>query len=179
MKYVMKMVLIPESEYKRLLPEGGIKQKVNKILSGKRNREAATEMTQLFGRYLRTTKPEQLPQPVDKLQLIAHLPVLYHAKVSKLLTELEKYGTSWTDKHELISKSGKIIGNIIDLLKETFVGSRKIKRQVPNGWQHFIKEIVDANISAKIFTKKATRTDIQQEKEERGKRRFPEGWENF
>ena len=62
MKYAMKMVLIPESEYRRLKPEGGMKEKVHKILSGKRDRKAATEMTQMFGRYLRTTKPVQLPK---------------------------------------------------------------------------------------------------------------------
>ena len=68
MKYAMKMVLIPESEYRRLLPQGGIKDKMNKLLSGKRNRQTATELTQIFGRNLRTTKPEpQLqPQPLDK-----------------------------------------------------------------------------------------------------------------
>ena len=31
MKHAMKMVLIPESEYRRLKPEGGIKDKMNKL----------------------------------------------------------------------------------------------------------------------------------------------------
>ena len=74
----MKMVLIPESEYRRLKPQG----EVNKILSGKRDRKAATEMSQMFGRYLRTKKPEQLPRPSDKIELLGHLPVIYHGKVS-------------------------------------------------------------------------------------------------
>ena len=49
MKYAMKMVLISEAEYRKLLPEGGIKAKISKIVSGKRNHESAKEMAQLFG----------------------------------------------------------------------------------------------------------------------------------
>ena len=37
MKYAMKMVLIPEAEYRKLLPEGGIKAKISKIVSLLRN----------------------------------------------------------------------------------------------------------------------------------------------
>jgi hypothetical protein len=184
MKYAMKMVLIPESEYRRLLPQGTIKNKMNKLLSGKRNRETATELTQMFGRHLRTTKPEPQPQqkPLDKLQLLDHLPVLYHAKVSKFLTEFENYGASWTDKYELVLKSGEIIANsnIKHLLKEAFVAKRRrIERDVPNGWKQFITEIVDANIPITIFTKNTTREDIKQDIEDRDKNRFPERWENF
>ena len=69
------MVLIPEAEYRQLLPEGGINAKISKIVSGKRNHESAMEMSQLFGRYLRTTKPQPQippPKPSDKLQLLSH-----------------------------------------------------------------------------------------------------------
>ena len=178
MKYAMKMVLIPESEYRRLKPEGGMKDKVDKILSGKRDAKAATEMSQLFGRYLRTTKPVQpSKKPIEEMEIVSHLPVLYHEKVSKFLTQLQNYGTTWTDNYQLISKSGEVIGDIVDLLKEAFVGTRRTERQIPSGWIQFIKEIVNANISRKTFSKKTTRDDIQQEIEERGQ--FHKTWENY
>ena len=103
----MKMVLIPESEYRRLKPEGGIKDKLDKILTGKRDKKAATEMTQLFGRYLRMSKPDKLPKPLDKMEIVRQLPPIYHEKVANFLTQLENYGTRWTDKYHLISKSGE------------------------------------------------------------------------
>ena len=53
----MKMMLIPEAEYRKILPDGGIKAKISKIVSGKPNNESAKEMSQLFGRCLRTTMP--------------------------------------------------------------------------------------------------------------------------
>lgn len=174
----MKMVLIPESEYRRLKPEGGIKDKMDKLLSGKRDRKAATEMSQLFGRYLRTSKPVQPPKkPIAEMEIVGHLPVMYHDKVSKFLTQLENYGVTWTDNYQLISKSGEVIGDIVELLKEAFVGSRRTQRQLPSGWIQFIKEIVDANIPRNIFSKKSTREDIRQEIEERGQ--FYKTWENF
>ena len=124
----MKRVLILEAEYRKLLPEGGIKAKIGKIVSGKRNHASAKEMSQLFGRYLRTTKPHpqiQPPKPSDKLQLLSHFQPIYYGKVSKVLAEFEKYGTSWKNRNELVLKSGKAItnSNIIDLQKEAIVGS--------------------------------------------------------
>lgn len=172
------MVLIPESEYRRLKPEGGMKDKMDKILSGKRDEKAATEMSQLFGRYLRTTKPAQPPKkPIEEMEIVGHLPIIYHDKVSKFLSHLQNYGASWTDNYKLISKSGEVIGDIVELLKEAFVGTRRTERHIPNGWTRFIKEIVDANIPRNIFSKKTTREDIKQEI---GERRQPLGtWENF
>lgn len=159
----MKMVLIPESEYRRLKPEGGIKDKLDKILTGKRDKKAATEMTQLFGRYLRMSKPDKLPKPLDKMEIVRQLPPIYHEKVANFLTQLENYGTRWTDKYQLISKSGEMIGDTLELLKEAFVGTRRVQRQVPVGWTQFVKEIVDAKIPPGILTKKSTRRDIQEE----------------
>ena len=102
MKNAIKMVLIPEAEYRKLLPEGGIKAKISKIVSGKRNHESAQELSQLFCRYLRTTKPQpqiQLPKPSDNLQLLSHFQPIYHGKVSKVLAEFEKYGIRWTNRN--------------------------------------------------------------------------------
>ena len=175
----MKMVLIPESEYRQLKPEGGIKSKVNKLLRGKRDHKAATEMTQLFGRYLRTTKPEKEFKPLSKDEIVKKLPPIYHEKVFNFLSQLERHGSTWTDNFGFITKSGEMIGDIIDLLKEAFVGTKRIKRDLPKGWVHFINEIVDANIPRKLFTKKSTKEDIQQEIAERQARQFPAGWENF
>ena len=170
MKYATKMVLIPEAEYRKLLPEGGIKAKISKIVSGKRNHESAKEMSQLFGRHLRTTKP----QP-------SHFQPIYHGKVSKVLAEFEKYGTSWTNRNELVLKSGKVItnSNIIDLVKEALVGTRRKERRMPDGWKQFIAEIVDSDMSKDIFTKKTTREDIKNEIKGREETHFPEEWKNF
>lgn len=173
----MKMVLIPESEYRRLKPEGGIKDKMDKLLSGKRDEKAAAEMSQLFGRHLRTAKPVQpLKKPIEEMEIVGHLPVLYHEKVSKFLKQLHTYGASWTDNYQLISKSGEMIGDIVDLLKEAFVGTRRVQRDPPSGWTQFIKEIVDANIPRSIFSKKSTRDAIRQEIGERGQETT---WESF
>ena len=174
----MKMVLIPESEYRRLKPEEGMKDKVNKILRGKRYKKAATEMTQLFSRYLRTSKPEKEIQSLTKDEIIQNLPPIYHEKVKKFLTQLETYGSTWTDNFQFVTKSGQLIGNIIDLLKEAFVGTRGLRRDVPQGWEQFVQEIVAADIPRGIFTKKSTKEDIVQEKAQR-RRGFPIPWENF
>ena len=180
----MKIVLIPEAEYRKLLPEGGIKATISKIVSRKRNHECAKEMSQLFGRYLRITKQQpqiQPPKPSDKLQLLSHFQPIYHGKVSKVLAEFEKYGTSWTNRNELVLKSGKVItnSNIIDLLKEALVGTRRKERRMPDGWKQFIEEIVDSDMSKDIFTKKTTREDIKNEIKGREERHFPEELENF
>ena len=160
MRHAMKMVLIPESEYRRLKPEGGIKDKMNKLLSGKHDYKTATDMSQLFGRYLRTTQPDQqpTPQPLDKDQIISQLPAIYHNKISKFLTYLENHGSSWTNQNELVLKSGDVVGNIVDLLKQAFVA--KIKGP-SEGWKKFLEEIIDANVPLSFFTKKSTKEDLE------------------
>ena len=83
--------------------------------------------------------------------------------MSKVLAEFEKNGTSWTNRNELVLKRGKVItnSNIIDLLKEAIVGTRRKERRMPDGWKQFIEEIVDSDMSKDIFTKKTTREDIK------------------
>ena len=161
MKYTMKMVLIPETEYRRLLPEGGVRDKVNKILRGKRDRKAATEMTQLFGQYLRTTKPEKPIPNINKEEIVKELPPIYHEKVRNFLTELEKYGSTWTNNLDFVTKSGHVIGDIVALLKEAFVGTKGKRKDIPQGWEQFLQEIVDANITRSIFSKTSTKDDIR------------------
>ena len=102
-------MLIPKAEYRKLLSEGGIKAKISKIVSGKRNHGSAKKMSQLFGRYLRTTKPQSQIQPPkpDKLKLLSHFQPIHHDKMSKVLAEFEKYGTNWTDRNELVLKVKK------------------------------------------------------------------------
>ena len=177
MKHSTKMVLIPESEYRRLRPEEGIKDKTNKILRGKRDRKTATELSQIFGRYLRTTKPEKEIQPLTKEEIVTNLPAMYRDKVSNFLSQLQKHGSSWSDNFDFVTKSGQVIGNIVDLLKEAFVSSRGIRGDVPKGWDQFIKEIVAADIARGMITKKSTKDYIAQEKGRR--KRVPIEWENF
>ena len=160
MKYAMKMVLIPESEYRRLKPEGGVKDEMNQLLNKKPDHETAADMSQLFGRYLRTAKPEHQPisKPLDKSQIVSQLPAIYHNKIMKFLTLLENFGSSWTDRYEFVSKDGHILGNIVDLLKQAFVSKIKGSSQ---GWAQFLNEIIDANIPLSFFTKKSTKYDLE------------------
>lgn len=174
MKYAMKMVLIPESEYRRLKPD--ITDKMNQVLSRKHDQETATDMSQLFGRYLRTKQTHNPIQSLDKTHILSKLPAIYHAKVSKFLTFLEDYGSSWMDTYEFVSKNGEVIGNIIDLLNQAFVAKKKGPSP---GWKKFITEIINANVPMNIFTKTSTKQDIEQELTKRENRQFTEEWENY
>ena len=159
MKHTMKMVLIPESEYKRLKPE----EPINKVLAGKRDYKSATELGQLFGRYLRTKEePIAEVKPLSKDYIAEQFGPIYRDKIVKFLTELEKYGSSW-DHWTFITKHGEHIGDIRELLKEAFIasGKRGLKRNVPKGWVQFINEVIDANIKRSTFTKSTTKADIE------------------
>lgn len=160
----MKMVLIPESEYRQLKPQEGVKDKVDKILKGKRDDNAAKQMSQIFGRHLRTMKPEKMPKHISKDEIAKKLPVIYHEKVNNFLNQLEQYGSSWTDNFDFVTKGGRIVGNIVDLLKEAFVGSKSIRGNVPQGWEQFLQEIISANIQRNIFGKRSTKNYIDQQK---------------
>jgi hypothetical protein len=164
------MVLISEAEYRRLKSAGGMKKKMGDVLTGKRDHDAAVEMSQLFGRYLRTSKPASIHK-LDESEILLQLPALYRDKVSRFLKQLSQYGSSWIDG-QLISKSGELIGPLAELLKEAFVASRQ-RRQVPVGWKSFIQEINRANIPRNFFSKNSTRTDLQKDIQDR----VP--WENF
>ena len=139
-------------------------------------------MSQLFSRYLRSSKPQlqiQPPKSSDKLQLPSHFQPKYHGKVSKVLAEFEKYGTSWTNRNELVFKRGKVIThfNIINLIKEAIIDTGRKERCMPDGWKQFIEEIVDSNMSKDIFTEKTTREDIKNEIKEREEGHFQKNGE--
>lgn len=176
MKYAKKMVLISEEEYKQLLGNskgkvGEIKSKVKKVLKEKRDHTAAKKMSQLVGEYLRY-KQQQVPQKTKKLDLLQYFSPTYHQKVKTLMSTLETYGTSLTNRNELVLSSGQVVknSNIVDLLKEALVGTRRKERvRVPTGWDEFIKEIAEANVPLGLFTKKSTLDDIAGRQE----------WENF
>ena len=125
------------------------------------------------GKFL--TKQTHNPiQSLDKTHILSKLPAIYHAKVSKFLTFLEDYGSSWMDTYEFVSKNGEVIGNIIDLLNQAFVAKKKGPSP---GWKKFITEIINANVPMNIFTKTSTKQDIEQELTKRENRQFTEEWE--
>lgn len=175
MKHARKMVLIPEEEYKELLAikqnkNGEIKLKVNKVLKGKRDHVAAKKLSQLVGQYLRH-KQQQQPIKKKKVDLLQYFAPTYHQKVKTLMSTLEDYGTSLTNRNELVLASGHIVrnSNIVDLLKEALVGTKRKERgRIPVGWGEFIKEIADANVPLGLFTKRSTLDDIGAKE-----------WENF
>ena len=157
MKHAMKMVLIPETEYKLLLEKNPMKAKVNKLLRGKPSHEKAAEMSQLIGRHLRMQPPPKKPkaEKAEKASnILSHFQPLYQVKVNKLMSELNKYGSRVSEKNELVLRTGDAVSNsnIIDLLKEAFVPTRRKEREIPHGWRYFIQEIVNANIPLTLFT---------------------------
>ena len=165
MKYAVKMVLIPETEYKMLLDRNPMKAKMNKLLRGKPSREKAAEMSQLIGRHLRMQPLPKTPKAVKAPNILSHFQPIYHSKINKVMSALNKYGSDVSEKNELVLRIGDVVtnSNIIDLLKEAFVSSRRKERELPHGWRYFIQEIVNANIPLALFTKKTTREDIQNE----------------
>ena len=64
--------------------------------------------------------------------------------------------------------------NLRELLKETFVASKSLIRNVPQGWPQFVKEIVDANVKRNIFTKATTKEDLALEKAS-----IKQSWANY
>lgn len=76
-------------------------------------------------------------------------------------------GIEWTDNKELILSNGVIIphSNIVDLIKEALVGTRKRQRTIPIGWQDFLKTLATLNIPKSFFPKKTTLHDLQESHE--------------
>ena len=136
------------------------------VLKGKKDYEAAKKMSQLVGQYIRykqkETKPKPSKSPVDFLQYFAPT---YHQKVTMLMKELNAHGITWTDDKELVLKSGLIVpnSNIIDLIREALVGTRKkVRESTPFGWREFVETIATSHIPLSMFTKRSTREDIEQ-----------------
>lgn len=178
MKYTQKMVLIPETEYHTLLKKSPppsepstnkrFKDDMQELLQGDRDHTAATHMSQLVGTYLRHKESEQPPPPVKKARkgaIMEFFDPIYHRKLTLLLSKLRDEGIGWNEENELTLPSGEVIqhSNIVDLLKEAIVASRKKKREdtsTPLGWQSFVEAIASSSIPKSIFTKKSTLEDI-------------------
>ena len=121
MKYAVRMVIIPESEYKLL------KSDKKTLKTRKTEREAAVQLSQELGLKIRKRNQikalhrQQEHQPPESsrfmLELFDYLPASYHAKARIVLSELLNKGFSWTHKGEVTLPSGqKLTGsNINDL----------------------------------------------------------------
>lgn len=169
MKYAQKMVLIPEVEYHTLLDKpksktGQLRQDMKDILKGKRDHTAAAKMSQLFGAYMRTKASEKPPAPKSKQDdFLEYFDPIYHKKVKLLVSQLRDHGIEWNEQKELRLSSGETIAhsNIIDLIKEAVVGTKKKQREpLPIGWQAFIEAIASSSIPVSLFKKKSTLDDI-------------------
>lgn len=168
MNVAQKMVLIPETEYSSLLnkPQNQIKKDMKEVLKGKRDHESATKMSQLIGSYLRFKHPRKPPAP-KKPDFTEFFEPIYHRKVKYLLSQLHEYGVEWTDNKELVLSNGVIIphSNIVDLIKEALVGTRKRQRTIPTGWQEFLKILATINLPKSFFPKKTTLHDLAEHQE--------------
>lgn len=179
MKYAKKMILISEEEYRQLLElkksqgkVGELKNKVKKVLREKPTHSAAKRMSQIVGEYLRYKKAQTTPQNASqevsqkkkKLNLLQFFTPTYHEKVKTVMSFLEAYGVTLTDKMEVISSNGDVIpnSNIVDLLKEALVATKRKERvAVPTGWPEFIQEVANSNAPLNLFTKRTTLGDIR------------------
>ena len=164
MNVAQKMVLIPESEYLSLLnqPQNKIKKDIKEVLKGKRDHDSATKMSQLIGSYLRFKRPRKpLPQP-KKQDFLEFFEPIYHKKVKYLLSQLKDNGIEWTENNELLLANGAIVphSNIVHLIREALVGTRKRSRTIPTGWQEFLQAIAASNIPKSFFPKKTTLYDL-------------------
>ena len=166
MKYAVRMVIIPEAEYKSLKPD----KKASK--TRKTKREAAVQISQELGLKIRKRNQikalhrQQEHQPPESsrfmLELFDYLPASYHAKARTVLSELLNKGFAWTYKGEVTLPSGqKLIGsNIGDLLREALVQQQKKDTPKPIAWIDFIAGIVNSGVTQSLFSKKSTREAI-------------------
>ena len=112
MKHAKKMVLISEEEYKEYLAlkntKGKLKSKAKKVLKEKRDHAAAKKISHIVGEYLRY-KQQQAPQKPKKLDLLQNFTPTYHQKVKTLMSTLENYGTSLSNRNELVLSSDQLV----------------------------------------------------------------------
>ena len=75
--------------------------------------------------------------------VLVHLPNMYKAKGRLLLHHLRNAGVKWSNKGELISRSGDVISgsNAVYLVREALVGSHRMKQNYgePSGWGEFLQ----------------------------------------
>ena len=69
----------------------------------------------------------------------------------------------WTDDNAVVLPNGRTIpqSNIVDLMKEALVTSRKTaSRRRPKGWQEFIHSVATVGVPASLFNKQSTLRDL-------------------
>ena len=170
MKYAVRMVIIPESEYKLLKPD-----KAKKALKRQNTeREAAVKLSQELGlnirkrsqiKALHRQKEHQQPESSRfMLELFDYLPTSYHAKARIVLSELLNKGFTWTHKGEVTLPSGqKLTGSSInELLREALVQQQKKDTPKPIAWLDFIAGVVNSGVTQSLFSKKSTREALAQ-----------------
>ena len=98
--------------------------------------------------------------------VLGHLPDMYNAKGRLLLHHLRNAGVKWSNKGELISRSGDMIhgSNAVDLVREALVGSRRMKQNYgePSGLGEFLQTLREANVPISLFGKKNTLRQLQE-----------------
>ena len=170
MKYATRMVLVPETDY--------LKRRVNP----EKDRKAAIKLSQKLGKKIRQRnqstarlKGETHPMPTAQIsslykqarpkqdisKLIEYLTPLYRDKAKLLLAELITQGVTWNDDKELVLPGDKVLpeSNIVDLLKEALVGSKRSKTK-PKGWNDFVVVIAASSAPLTMFTKKSVLNEI-------------------
>ena len=180
MKYAKRMVLVPEEDYlgfknKRAkkqsdyLAAKALSQKLGKDIR-KRDQSAArlhfqwqnlknppAPMVHLSSLY-KESKPKS-----NILDLVQHLPPVNQPKGRLFLGELDSKGFMWTDDNAVVLPNGRTIpqSNIVDLMKEALVTSRKTaSRRRPKGWQEFIHSVATVGVPASLFNKQSTLRDL-------------------
>lgn len=171
MKYAVRMVLIPESEYLSL------NVKRTKGIKSLKTRKAFIQLTQDLGKKIRQRDQVKIQQQkvLDAqrntqkdpnqtvVDLVQHLPSIYHKKGKLTLDELQAQGFSWKQNKEITVPSGQTLtgSNIVDLLKEALVPQRK-RTPKPSGWTDFIRSIASSGVPQSLFTKQGTKRALQQ-----------------
>ena len=85
--------------------------------------------------------------------VLGHLPNMYKAKGRLLFHHLRNAGVKWSNKGELISRSGDVItgSNAVD--REALVGFHRMKQNYgePSGWGEFLQTLRKANVSRSLL----------------------------
>ena len=178
MKYATRMILIPEADFRKSTKEPPSPRKAAIELTQKlgkeirhRNQSAARLKAQWNPIESQTGPAVQLSslyketQPMASVLKVSEMmPPLYRNKSKLLLGQLLARGMKWNDAGELILPDGQSIvnSNILDLLKEAFVGRPPTKKPVrkPVGWTEFIQGITQVGIPYDIFKKQSTLDDL-------------------
>ena len=142
MKFSTRMVLIPETEYLLLKASTGTKRK-----------QTFTEMTQDMSKKIRLSERDKAELFQPSVNIIEHLPPIYHSKAKRLLAELAIAKIKHTDSKEVVLPNGAAItrSNIVDLITEALVPNNS--RLKPIGWDDFLESIAASNIPSTMFKK--------------------------